>query len=284
MRASAASNQSGAAIGAHAFAAIGPAGVVAVRQLIAAMVLLPTVRPPVRAFTRAQWWPVLLLGLVFGAMNLSLYSAIDRIGLGLAVTLEFLGPLTVALATSRRLLDLGCALGAALGVYVLVLPGPSTDYLGVGLALLSAFCWRSHMLLNRGVGRGLPGLQATAAACGVSGMFYLPVVVVLLVQGALTPTPLLFAATAGVMSSVLAYALDLTALRTVPAGFFSVFMSVHPVMAAIAGALILHQVPALHEVVGIAIVVAVNAIAVSTFRPSSAEPGAGRRRRGRTAA
>jgi inner membrane transporter RhtA len=283
MLASAASNQSGAAIGAHAFAAIGPAGVVAVRQLIAAMVLLPTVRPPVRAFTRAQWWPVLLLGLVFGAMNLSLYSAIDRIGLGLAVTLEFLGPLAVALATSRRLLDLGCALGAALGVYVLVLPGPSTDYLGVGLALLAAACWASYILLNRLVGRRLPGLQATAAACGVSGLFYLPVVVVLLVQGTLTPTPLLFAATAGVMSSVLAYALDLTALRTVPAGFFSVFMSVHPVMAAIAGALILHQVPALHEVVGIALVVAVNAIAVSTFRPDT-HAGTGRRRRGRTAA
>lgn len=282
MLASAASNQSGAAIGAHAFAAIGPAGVVAVRQLIAAMVLLPTVRPPVRAFTRAQWWPVLLLGLVFGAMNLSLYSAIDRIGLGLAVTLEFLGPLAVALATSRRLLDLGCALGAALGVYVLVLPGPSTDYLGVGLALLAAACWASYILLNRLVGRRLPGLQATAAACGVSGLFYLPVVVVLLVQGTLTPTPLLFAATAGVMSSVLAYALDLTALRTVPAGFFSVFMSVHPVMAALAGALILHQVPALHEVVGIALVVAVNAIAVSTFRPVT-HAGTGRRRRGRPA-
>jgi inner membrane transporter RhtA len=95
------SNQVGAGVGAHAFAAIGPAGVVAVRQIVAAAVLLPAARPPLRSMTWAQWWPALLLAAVFGVMNLSLYTAIDRIGLGLAVTLEFLGPLAVALAASR---------------------------------------------------------------------------------------------------------------------------------------------------------------------------------------
>jgi hypothetical protein len=92
MTASAASNQVGAAVGAHAFATIGPVGVVAVRQFVAAAVLLPVARPNVRRFTWEQWWPTLLLGLVFATMNLSLYTAIDRIGLGLAVTLEVLGP------------------------------------------------------------------------------------------------------------------------------------------------------------------------------------------------
>jgi inner membrane transporter RhtA len=87
---------------------------------------------------------VLLLAAVFATMNLSLYSAIDRLGLGLAVTLEFLGPLTVALVTSRRRIDIGCALLAAAGVVTLTRPRPSTDYLGVGLALLAATCWSAR--------------------------------------------------------------------------------------------------------------------------------------------
>ncbi|QNN55079.1 EamA family transporter [Nocardioides mesophilus] len=268
MLVSGASSQSGAAVGAHAFAAIGPAGVVGVRQLVAAVVLLPTVRPPLLRFTRAQWWPVLLLGLVFTAMNLSLYTAIDRIGLGLAVTLEFLGPLAVALAGSRRLLDLGCALGAAVGVYVLVLPGPATDVLGVGLALAAAACWAAYILLNRLVGSRLPGLQATAAASGVAALLNAPVVVLLLVQGRFSTGPLLAAITAGLLSSVVPYALDLTALRFVPSRFFGMFMSVHPVLAATAGAIILQQALAAHEALGIGIVVLANLVAVSTMRPA----------------
>jgi len=102
MLGSALSNQVGAATGALAFPMIGPVGVVAVRQWVAAIVLLSVGRPRLRSFTRAQWQPVLALTVVYATMNVSLYSAIDRLGLGLAVTLEFLGPLGVALATSRR--------------------------------------------------------------------------------------------------------------------------------------------------------------------------------------
>jgi inner membrane transporter RhtA len=262
------SNQTGAAVGAHAFSALGPSGVVAVRQLIAAAVLLPTVRPPVRRFTWPQWWPVLLLGLVFAAMNLSLYTAIDRIGLGLAVTLEFLGPLAVALAGTRRPLDLACALGAGAGVYVLVLPDASTDFAGVGLAMLAAACWACYILLNRLAGRRLPGLQATATASSVSALLYLPVAVTLLLAGRLAGTPLLYAVTAGLLSSVVPYALDLTALRTVTARFFGVFMSIHPALAALAGLAILHQVPTPHEALGIAIIIGTNILAVSTLKPS----------------
>ncbi|NUT35782.1 MAG: EamA family transporter, partial [Hamadaea sp.] len=174
MVASAASNQVGAAVGAHAFATIGPAGVVAVRQFVAAAVLLPAARPNLRRFTWPQWWPTLLLGLVFAVMNLSLYTAVDRVGLGLAVTLEFLGPLGVALAGSRRLIDLACAAGACLGVYVLVLPSPSSDYLGIGLGLLAAACWAAYILLNRLLGARLPGLQAPAAATAGAARRYVP--------------------------------------------------------------------------------------------------------------
>ena len=93
-----------------------------------------------RSFTWPQWWPVLSLAAVFATMNLSLYTAIDRIGLGLAVTLEFLGPLSVALAASRRRLDLGCALAAGAAVVLLARPQPTTDYLGIALGLVAAAC------------------------------------------------------------------------------------------------------------------------------------------------
>ncbi|HET6859734.1 MAG TPA: EamA family transporter, partial [Streptomyces sp.] len=158
------SNQMGASVGALAFPVIGPVGVVAVRQWVAAVVLLSAGRPKLRAFTAAQWRPVLGLAVVFATMNLTLYMAIDRIGLGLAVTLEFLGPLAVALAASRRRIDLACASAAAAGVLVLTRPQASTDYLGIGLALTAAVCWGCYILLNRTVGRRLPGLEGSAAA------------------------------------------------------------------------------------------------------------------------
>lgn len=135
------SNQVGASVAALAFPVLGPVGVVAVRQWVAAVVLLTAGRPKLRSFTASQWRPVLALAVVFATMNLTLYTAIDRIGLGLAVTLEFLGPLTVALASTRRRTDLACALAAAAGVVVLTRPQPSTDYLGIGLALVAAVCW-----------------------------------------------------------------------------------------------------------------------------------------------
>jgi inner membrane transporter RhtA len=261
------SNQIGAGIGAHAFDAIGPAGVVAVRQVVAAAVLLPVARPPLRRMTWAQWWPTLLLACVFAGMNLALYTAIDRVGLALAVTLEFLGPLVVALAASRNRTDLLSAVAAAAGVYVLVLPGPSSDYLGLGLGLAAGACWAAYILLNRIVGARLPGLQAPAAAAAVCALAYLPVLVVLVQDGRLRGLPLLYAVAAGVLSSVVPYAADLTALRHVPPRFFGVFMSTHPVLAALAGLVLLGQVLALHEWAGIAVVVAANALAVATAGP-----------------
>jgi inner membrane transporter RhtA len=257
------SSQVGAALGAHAFPAIGPVGVVAVRQLIAALVLLPVARPPLHRFTWRQWWPTLLLGLVFAVMNLGLYVAVDRIGLGLAVTLEVLGPLAVALAGSHTWLDAVCAVGAGVGVVVLVLPGPTSDYLGVGFALLAAAGWAAYILLNRLVGQRLPGLQAPAAAAFVSVLMYLPVIIVIAGQGRFTAAALGYAACAGVLCSVVPYALDVRLLRRVPAPFFGLFMSVNPVLAALAGIVLLDQVLNLREWIGIGIVIGANALATS---------------------
>ncbi|MFE7659719.1 EamA family transporter [Streptomyces celluloflavus] len=267
------SNQVGAAVAALAFPVIGPVGVVAVRQWVAAVVLLSAGRPRLRSFTAAQWRPVLGLAVVFAAMNLSLYTAIERIGLGLAVTLEFLGPLTVALAGSRRRTDLGCALAAAAAVVVLTRPRPSTDYPGIGLALLAAACWGCYILLNRTVGARLPGVQGPAAAAAVSGLLYLPVGALVLWHRPPTPTALVCALTAGVLSSAVPFLADLLALRRVPAHFFGIFMSVNPVLAALVGTVVLDQRLDHLSWLAIAVIVAANATAVTTAARPGPSPG-----------
>ncbi|HEV3290071.1 MAG TPA: EamA family transporter, partial [Streptosporangiaceae bacterium] len=201
MTGSAASNQLGAATAALAFPVLGPAGVVAVRQWVAGAVLLTTVRPRFTSFTRAQWRPVLALALIFATMNLSLYLAIDRIGLGLAVTLEFLGPLSVALPAARRVVDLGCALVAGTAAVVLARPQPSTDYAGIGLAVLAAACWAGYILVNRVVGARLPGSQGPAAAASLSALLYVPVGIWVLTSHPVTAVALGRAATAGLLCS-----------------------------------------------------------------------------------
>lgn len=257
------SNQTGAAVAALAFPVVGPAGVVAVRQWVAGAVLLAVGRPRVRTFTRAQWWPVLGLAAVFAVMNLSLYTAIGRIGLGLAVTLEFLGPLAVALAATRRRADLACALAAGAAVAVLSRPRPAADYAGIALALLAAVCWACYILLGLTVGRRLPGVQGPAAAAAVSALAYVPVGAVVLAHRPPTAAALGYAVTAGVLSSAVPFLSDLLALRRVPARLFGMFMSVNPVLAALVGTVVLDQRLGPYEWTAIAVIVTANAAVVT---------------------
>ncbi|GAA2017505.1 EamA family transporter [Pseudokineococcus marinus] len=258
------SNQLGAGVGAGAFGAVGPAGVVAVRQVVAAAVLLPLARPPLRRLTWSQWWPVLLLALVFAGMNLALYTAVDRIGLALAVTLEFLGPLGVALAASRSRRDLLTALVAAAGVYLLVLPGPSSDLVGVAVGVAAGACWAAYIVVNRVVGRRLPGLQGPALASGLSAVGYLPVLVLVTADGRWDAETLLRVLATGLLSSVVPFTADLVALRTVPPRVFGILSSTQPVLAALVGLVLLGQVLAAHEWAGIAVIVVANVVAVTS--------------------
>jgi inner membrane transporter RhtA len=268
MTGSAASNQLGAATAALAFPVLGPAGVVAIRQWVAGAVLLIAVRPRFASFSREQWRPVLALALIFATMNLSLYLAIDRIGLGLAVTLEFLGPLSVALLASRRVLDLGCALVAGAAAVVLARPQPSTDYAGLALAVLAAACWAGYILVNRVVGTRLPGSQGPAAAASLSALLYVPVGIWVLASHPVTAAALGRAATAGLLCSAVPMVADVLALRRVPTRFFGVFMSVNPVFAALTGLVILRQSLAFAAWLAIAAIVSANAVSVSTGRPA----------------
>ncbi|MGW0711319.1 EamA family transporter [Streptomyces sp. NPDC002643] len=260
------SNQVGAVLGALAFPVLGPVGVVAVRQYVAALVLVAVARPRLRSFTARQWWPVVLLALVFGTMNLSLYTAIDRVGLGLAVTLEFLGPLAIALAGSRRRVDAACALAAALGVVTLMRPQVSTDYLGMGLGLLAAVCWASYILLNRTVGRRIPGAQGSAAAALLSALAFLPVGVVVVIHRPPTAGAVASAIAAGVLASAVPYLGDAFTLRRVPTRAFGLFMSVNPVLAALVGWIMLGEGLGWIEWAAIGAVVAANALSMSVPR------------------
>jgi inner membrane transporter RhtA len=274
------STQVGASVGALAFPVLGPVGVVAIRQWVAGLVLVAVGRPNFRAMTARQWRLVLGLAVVFAVMNLSLYTAIDRIGLGLGVTLEFLGPLAVALLGSRRLIDLACALAVAPAVLVLTRPEATTDYLGVGLGLLAALCWACYILLNRRIGRELPGVQGVGAAAAVSGLAYVPIGVAVLWHHPPTPAAILYAVAAGVLSSAVPFLVDLLTLRRVPAQFFGVFMSVNPVLAALVGIVVLDQPLASLDWLAIAVIVTANAVALSAGRSRTYPPIRGGERKG----
>jgi inner membrane transporter RhtA len=260
MLASAASNQAGAAAGALAFPAIGPFGVVAVRQLVSAAVLSAVARPSFRGLTRREWWPVVGLAITFSVMNLSLYSAVERVGLGLAVTLEFLGPLAVAVCASRRVADIACALAASAGVVLLTNPGPSSDLPGIGLGLVAAAAWAAYILLNRTVGQRLPGLRGTATASVLAAVVWGPLALLWFATHPPTLAALGLALVCGILASAVPYAADIITLRRVPAGLFGTFMSINPVWAALAGWVILGQSLDARELAGIGVIVLTNVL------------------------
>lgn len=262
--ASAASNQVGAALGSLAFPVLGPVGVVAVRQLVAATVLLSIARPRIRGFTRAQWVPVLLLALALAVMNLSLYFAIQRIGLGLAVALEFLGPLGVALFSARSRVGFIAGIMAGAGVLAITHPDGSSDFPGIGLALLAALCWASYILLNRTIGHRLPGLEGTAAATGISAAFFLPVGAIIFLRTSPDILTVSYAVGAGIFASAIPFAFDLLALRRLPPSLFGIISSVQPLFAALAGMIILRQSLIHLEWLGILLIAGANVLILTS--------------------
>jgi inner membrane transporter RhtA len=274
---SASSVQAGAAVGATLFPVIGPFGVTAMRQVVAAVTLLAITRPPLRRIGIRRLAPALVLGVVLVGMNLSLYSAVQRIGLGLGVTVEFLGPLAIALLgagrTSARAAAARVACGAlALGGVVLIAEpgtGARTDPIGLLLGGAAAVLWAAYILLNERAG-ALPGVTGTAVASLVGTVLTLPGLVVLLlaVPAALLPRVLLLGVVTGVLSSALPYSIDLLVLRRMPRSLFGMLQSLHPVAAAGFGLLVLGQVLGAVQVLGIVAVCTANVLAVLARRRS----------------
>lgn len=261
---SAAASQSGAGFGTIAMPSLGALTVVGVRQLIGALVLMPIARPPLHRYQWAQWRPILLLAVSLAGMNSLIYAAFSRIDLGMAVTLEFLGPLLLGVLGSRTRTDVLTALAAGLGVYVLVLPDGTGDAVGIAAALGAGIMWACYIVSGRLAATALPGVEGSATAMTINAIVFLPLLVLTGMHTAASVgwQPWALAALAGLLSSAIPYGLDNVALRRVPAPVFAVFMSIQPVMAALAGLLLLGQIMEPHEWLGTVIVVGANAVAV----------------------
>ena len=250
------SPQIGAALAVTLFDELGPAGAAFLRLSFAAVVLWVIWRPRLTGDLRLAG----AFGVALGLMNWSFYEAIDRIPLGIAVTIEFAGPLLVAVIGSRRPLDVVWVALAALGIVVLVDPGGgSLDPAGVGFALTAAVCWASYIYLSKRTGAAFSGGSGLAIAMAVGALIVLPAGV-LQAGGALAQPHLLGAAfIVALASSVLPYSLELEALRRLPEAVFGVLMSLDPAIAALVGFVALGQDLGARELVAIAMVVVASA-------------------------
>ncbi|WP_432564621.1 EamA family transporter [Kineococcus sp. SYSU DK003] len=260
--------QVGAALAVHLFALGGSTGTTLLRLGLAALVLLLVVRPRVRGWSGLQWRAALALGLSLGAMNGFFYAALSRIDLGTAVTVEFLGPLTLSALTSRRLRDLLWVALALGGVVVLGLTGEhhggSLDPLGVTFALLAGACWAAYIVTGARVGRVTPGHGGLAIATAVGALALLPFGASGALQAVTSPNGLWLALGTAVLASVVPYSLELAALRRLPQRTFGILLSLEPVIASLAGWVLLRQSMTALGGLGVVLVVAASAGATAT--------------------
>ena len=236
--------QGGAAFAKSLFPALGSAGTTAVRVTLAAVFLLLVFRPNLRALTRADWRAIVPYGAALGLMNLSFYFALERLPLGLAVTLEFVGPLLLSLFLSRRVTDVGWVLLAALGIALIAPVGKSAghlDLVGAGLALLAGAFWAAYIVAGGAVGRRVPGTTGVVAGMLVAALVVLPFGAAQAGAGLLRPGLLLAGLAVALLSSALPYSLEMVALRAISPHIFGVLMSLEPAIAALSGWLLLHE-------------------------------------------
>lgn len=227
--------QVGAALAKNLFGVFPPSAVVAVRLLAAAVVLVCVARPRLRGHSRADLAMVAVFGVTIAVMNSAIYQSMARIPLGVAVTVEFLGPLVVAVVGSRRLRDLAWVALAGGGVLLLAEGGGGVDALGIGFALLAAAAWAGYIGLSAQTGRRFPGTGGLAVAMSVGAVAAAPLGIAQGGAAFLDPKLLAFGAGVGLLSSALPYALELEALRRMPPRVFSILMSLEPAVAALVG-------------------------------------------------
>ncbi len=249
-----ASVQLGAAFAKSLFATLGPMTVVFLRLALAALVLLLLVRPNWSALRASQWRITLGFGAILALMNLSYYLALQRLPLGLTVTIEFVGPLTVALWHSRRALDFVWVLLAAGGIALLNPFGGEIDAQGFWLALAAGSCWAAYIVLGEKLGGTLPGAQGLSLAMTVGAVLLVPVGVhasaTIATHYALLPAAFAVA----ILSSALPYSCEIEALRRMPKRVFGILMSLEPAAAALIGFVVLHEVLSMMQILAIVMV------------------------------
>ncbi|MGW5613597.1 EamA family transporter [Streptomyces sp. NPDC003877] len=243
----------------------GALGVVALRLLVAAVVLLLVCRPRLRDHSRADWGTVVVFGITMAAMNGLFYQAVARIPLGPAVTLEVLGPLALSVLASRRAINVVWAALALAGVFLLGGRGFSgLDPAGAAFALGAGAMWAAYIVFSARTGRRFPQADGLALAMAVGAVLFLPLGIAESGTKLLDPVTLGLGAAVALLSSVLPYTLELLALRRLPASTFAILMSLEPALAATAGFLILDQTLTAPEAAAIALVIAASMGAVRT--------------------
>ncbi|MGW9269183.1 EamA family transporter [Microbacterium sp. NPDC055599] len=252
----------GAAVAAQLFPVLGPWGVTSLRVAIAAVLLVVLVRPRVRGWTRQQWLAAVLFGVSLAAMNGFFYAAIDRIPLGPAVAIEFLGPLVLAAVLTRRLADAVWVAVALLGMALLGIDGligaDPLDPLGVVFILIAAGFWVMYIRMSARVGALIPGSSGLAMGLVVAAVLLIPVGVPAAATVAADPSLLLLAAVTAVLSSVIPYSFELAALRRLPQRVFGVLLSLEPAFATLAGWLLLGQDATVLRLLAVALVIAAS--------------------------
>ena len=277
--------QVGAGLAARLFTQLPPAAVTGLRLWSAALLMAALgargLAETLARIVRNRSWPdaavVAGFGVTLAVMNFSIYQAFARIPLGVAVTIEFLGPLAVAIATSRRLIDLLWVALAGTGVALLAGVGHAsgdghrTDLIGLGFALLAGAAWAVYIILSRATGRRFTGTSGLTIAMGVAAVLSIPVGVAAGQGALLRPDVLLTGVAIGLLSSIIPYSLELEALRRVPARVFGIWMSLEPAVAALVGLAMLGESLAVSEWVAIVLVmIACAGAARGGNRPSQA--------------
>ena len=243
----------------------GALGVVTLRLLVAALVLLLVCRPRLRGHSRTDWGTVVAFGVTMAAMNGLFYQAVARIPLGPAVTLEVLGPLALSVLASRRAINVLWAALALAGVFLLGGGDFSgLDPTGSAFALGAGAMWAAYIVFSARTGRRFPQADGLALAMAVAALLFLPLGIAESGTKLADPTTLALGAAVAILSSVLPYTLELLALRRLPAPTFAILMSLEPALAATAGFLILDQALTTTEAAAIALVVAASMGAVRT--------------------
>jgi inner membrane transporter RhtA len=251
-----ASVQFGASLAATLFQRLGASGTVSLRLVSAAIVLLVLWRPRLRGRSRHELMLACVFGLVLAGMNLSFYEALARIPLAVAVAIEFVGPLTVAVAGSRRRLDLAWIALAVGGILALTHgSGHALNGLGIALALTAGGLWGAYILLNARLGQAFEGSTGVALAMGVAALVALPLGIATAGAHLLEPSALALGSAVGILSSAIPYSFEVEALRRIATPTFGVLMSLEPAMAALAGLLVLGQQLSARALLGIALVI-----------------------------
>jgi inner membrane transporter RhtA len=260
--------QFGAGFSATLFDDLGAGGAAFLRLAVAAVVLLAVCRPRLRGRTRAELATAVAFGVTLGAMNVAIYESFARIPLGIAVTIEFVGPLGVAIAGSRRAFDAVWIVLAVAGIALLADRGAAggLDTLGVAFAVAAGVMWAAYIGLSQRTGRMFPGATGLAIAMAVGAVLTAPLGIAQAGGALLKPGLLASGAAVALASSVLPYSLEMEALRRLPARVFGILMSLEPAIAALAGLIVLGQDLSAREWLAIAMVIGASAGAAAGVR------------------